>query len=61
MPVEDARTEGRYRDASPAEEEPEEAMPDASVGATPMEEDSTNESLAENVQNEQPRPEGNIV
>ena len=46
MPVEDARTEGRYRDASPAEEEPEEAMPDASFGATPMEEDSTNESLA---------------
>jgi len=61
MPVEDAHTEGRYRDASPAEEEPEEAMPDAFVGATPMEEDSTNESLAENVQNEQPRLEGNIV
>ena len=59
--MEDACTEGRYRDASPAEEEREEAMPNASVGATPMEEDSTKESLAENVQNEQPRPEGDIV
>ena len=36
-------------------------MPDASVGATPMEEDSMNESLAENVQNERPRPEDNLV
>ena len=36
-------------------------MPDASVGATPMEEDSMNESLAENVHNEQPRPEDNII
>jgi len=70
-PIEDAHTEGRngdaspmegvYREASPAEEEPEEAMPDASVGVTPMEEDSMNESLAENVQNERPRPEDNIV
>ena len=70
-PIEDAHTEGRngdaspmegvYGEASPAEEEPEEAMPDASTGATPMEEDSMNESLAENVQNERPRPEDNIV
>jgi len=70
-PIEDAHTEGRNGDASPmegehgeaspAEQEPEEAMPDASVGATPMEEDSTNESLAANVQNGRPRPEDNIV
>ncbi|XP_068486929.1 uncharacterized protein [Phaseolus vulgaris] len=70
-PIEDAHTERRNGDASPmegvhgeaspAEEEPEEVMPDASVGATPMEEDSTNEPLAENVQNERPRPEDNIV
>ena len=40
---------------------PQKAMPDASVGATPMEEDSTKESLAENVQNERPRPGDNIV
>jgi len=70
-PIEDAHTESRNSDASPmegihgevspAEEELEEAMPDASVGATPMEEDSMNESLAGNVQNGQPRPEGNIV
>jgi len=53
--------EGIHGEALPAEEEPEEAMPDASVGATPMEEDSTNESLAENVRNERPRPEDNIV
>jgi len=59
--IEDAHTEGRNDDASPVEEEPEEAMPDASVGATPMEEDSTSESLEENVQNERPRPEDNIV
>jgi len=61
MPVEGARREGRYHGASPTEEEPKEAMPDASVGATPMEEDSSNESLAENVQKERPRPEDNIV
>jgi len=70
-PIEEAYTEGRngdaspmegvHREASPAEGEPEEAMPDASVGASPMEEDSTNESLGENVQNERPRPEDNIV
>ena len=70
-PIEDAYTEGGNGDASPmegvrgkaspAEEEPEEAMPDASIGATPMEEDSTNESLAENAQNERPQPEDNIV
>jgi len=60
-PMEDAYTEGRNDDVSPAEKEPEEAMPDASVGATPMGEDSMNESLAGNVQNGQPRPEGNIV
>jgi len=60
-PMEDAHTEGRNDDASPAEEEPEEAMPDASVGVTPMEEDSTSESLRENVQNERPRQEDNIV
>jgi len=70
-PIEDAHIEGRNGDAlpmegvhgeaSPAEEKPEEAMPDASVGATPMEEDSMNETLAENVQNGQPQPEDNIV
>jgi len=70
-PIEEAYTEGRndnaspmegaHREASPTEGEPEEAMPDASVGASPMEEDTTNESLAENVQNEPPRPEDNIV
>jgi len=46
---------------SPAEDEPEEAMPDVSVGVTPMEEDSSNESLAEIVQKGRPRPEDNIV
>jgi len=46
---------------SSAEEEPEEAMLDASVGATLMEEDFSNESLAENVQKERPRPEDYIV
>ena len=70
-PIEDAHTEGRNGDASPmegvrgkalpAEKEPEEAMPDAFVGATPMKEDSTNESLAENAQNERPQPEDNMV
>jgi len=70
-PIEDAHAKGRngdaslmegiYGEASPAEEGPEEAMPDASVGTTPEEEDSMNESLAENVQNERPRPEDNIV
>jgi len=70
-PIEDAHTKGRngdaspregvYGEASPAEEELEEAIHDASVGARPMEEDSMNESLAENVQNERPRPEDNIV
>jgi len=70
-PIEDAHKEGRNGDASPmqgvrgeaspAEEEPEEAMPDASIGATPMEEDSMNETLAENMQNGQPQPEDNIV
>jgi len=39
-PLEDARAEGRYYDASPTEEESEEAMPDAFERATPMEEDS---------------------
>ncbi|XP_068503883.1 uncharacterized protein [Phaseolus vulgaris] len=53
--------EGVHGEALPAEEEPEEAMPDASVGATPMEEDSMNESLVENAQNERPQPEDNIV
>ena len=47
----------RIRDGT----EPEEVMPDASVGATPMEEDSSNESLAKNVQKGRPRPEDNIV
>jgi len=60
-PTEDTHAEGGYCDAPPAEEELEEAMPEASVGATPMEEDSTNESLAENAQNERPQPEDNIV
>jgi len=60
-PMEDAHTEGRNDDASPVREESEEAMTDASVGATPMEEDPTSESLEENVQNERPRPEDNIV
>jgi len=46
-PIEDAHTkrkkgdaspmEGVNREVSPAEEEPEEAVPNASVGATPME------------------------
>ena len=58
-PIEDARTEGRYGDASPLEEvyeeaspmeeESEEAMPDASDRTTPMEEDPMNESRAENM------------
>ena len=60
-PMEDAHTEGRNDDASPTGEEQDEAMPDASVRAMPMEEDSTSESLEENVQNEQPRPEDNII
>jgi len=70
-PIEDAHTERRYgdaspmegvyREASPPEEELEEAMPDASVGATPMEEDSMNGPLAENVQNKQPQPIDNVV
>ena len=69
-PIEDAHTGGRDGDASPmggvrgraspAEEVPEEAMPDASIGATPMEEDSTNETLARNAQNKRPQPEDNI-
>ena len=58
----DASTrEGVHGEASPTEGEPEEAMPDAPVGETPMEEDSTNESLTENVQNERPRPEDNTI
>jgi len=61
MPMEDAHTEGRNDDVSPAGEAPEEAMTDASVGATPMEEVPTSESLEENVRNERPRPEDNIV
>ena len=60
-PIKDARTEGRYHDASPTEEESEEAMPNASERATPMEEDSMNESRLENVQSEQPQPVGNVV
>ena len=36
-------------------------MPDAFVGATPMEEDSMNESCTANVQSEQPQPEDNVV
>jgi len=39
-----------YGEASPMEEGPEEAMPDVSDRATPIEEDHTNESRAENVQ-----------
>ena len=71
MPIEDARTEGRYGDASPmegvcgeaspAEEEPKEAMPDASFGATPMEEDSMKESRLENAQSEEPQPLDNVL
>jgi len=71
MPIEDARTEGRYGDASPMEEvygeaspmeeELEEAMPDASDRATPIEENPMNESRAENVQSEQPQPVDNVV
>ena len=70
-PIEDARTEERYgdaspmeevyREASPTEEESEEAMPDASDRATPLEEDSMNESRLENVQSEQPQPVENVV
>jgi len=70
-PIEDARTEERYSDASPmeevygeaspTEEESEEAMPNASDRATPIEEDSMNESRSENVQNEQPQPVDNVV
>jgi len=43
------------------EEESEEAMPDASDRATPIEEDHRNESRAENVQSEQPQPVDNVV
>ena len=43
------------------EEESEEAMPDASDRATPIEEGPMNESRAANVQSEQPQPEGNVV
>ena len=53
--------EGTHGEALPAGREPEEVMPDASIGATPMKEDSINAPLAENVQNERPRPEDNIV
>ena len=60
-PIEDARAEERYGDASPMEEESEEAMPDASDRATPIEEDHRNESRAENVQSEQPQPVDNVV
>jgi len=70
-PIEDARTEGRYGDASPMEEvygeaspmeeESEEAMPDASDRATPIEEDPMNESRAEDVHSEQPQPVDNVV
>jgi len=70
-PIEDAYTEDRYGDASPmeevygeaspTEEESEEAMPDASDRATPIEEDSMNESRSENVQSEQPQPVDNVV
>ncbi|XP_068474879.1 uncharacterized protein [Phaseolus vulgaris] len=70
-PIEDARTEERYGDASPMEEvygeasptdeETKEAMPDASDRATPIEEDSMNESRSENVQSEQPQPVDNMV
>jgi len=64
-PIGDAHTEERNNNASPVggihgeasatEREPEEAVPDASGGATSMEEDSMNENLAENVQNGQPQ------
>ena len=70
-PIEEAPTEGRSGDALtkegvrgedlPTEGEPEGAMPDTPVGGTPMEEDSTNEPLTENVQSERPRPEDNTV
>ena len=44
-----------YPEASPMEEASEEAMPDASDRATPIEEDPMNESRTENVQSEQPQ------
>jgi len=52
---------GIHGEASRTEREPEEAVPEASGGATPMKEDSMNETFAENVQNGQPQPEDNIV
>jgi len=50
-----------YPEASPMEEASEEAMPDASDRATPIEEDHRNESRAESVQGERPQPVDNVV
>jgi len=70
-PIEDARTEGRYGDASPMEEvykeaspmeeESGKAMPDVSDRATPIKEDPVNESRAENERSKQPQPVDNVV
>jgi len=58
MPGDYACTNGRRLDASPMEEEAEEATPD---DATPIEEDPMNESRPVNAQREQPQPEDNVV
>jgi len=53
--------EGVCGEASPTEEEPEEAMLDASERATPTEENSMKESRSENVESQQPQPVDNVV
>ena len=70
-PIEDARTEGRYGDASPIEEvygeaspmeeASGEATPDASDRVTPTEEDHRSESRAESVRDRRPLPVDNVV
>jgi len=50
-----------YPEASPMEEALEEAPPDVSDRATPIEEDHRNESRIESVQGERPQPEDNVV
>jgi len=60
-PIEDARREGKFGDAWPMEEASWEGTPDASDGATPIEEDHINESRAESVRDKQPQPVDNVV
>jgi len=50
-----------YPKASPTEETSEEAMPDASDRATPIEKDHRGESRAENVQGERPQLVDNVM